>query len=429
MKRSDEVRVSVLALALVFGLYFPTAAAAQTTNRAFVHDLFFRTAIPGLESPALVNSIAEESANAIANLAGVTLSTAPIASSSAGFTFVRDKVTGDQSFKSNSFGPTFADRPLTNGRSVFSFGFNFQYGKTDYEGGFDTADGRTIGLPVYDNTARWRDNGFEEFVTERAFLQAKSQIFNVVAAYGVTDKFDVGVVVPMVSLSLTGWREEAWNLTRKFADRGTAIGVPTAVGSRVNIPSSSQSASGIGDVITRLKYSWTGDRSDGAAVAADLRLPTGSEEDLLGAGKAALKLQALLLKSGLGPASIHGNAGYTVGGLSDEINYIAGVDVSTSRITVSGSFLGRTLLDGAVPTRLNTVNIQNDPTQTALVDRFTWPTEKLTLLQAAAGVKVHVGGQWLLNATVLVPLNQKGFQPGVAPVIGLEHTWDRSRGR
>ena len=427
MKRSDAVRLSISAFALVVGCFYPASADAQTkTNRVFVHDLFFRSAIPGLEPPALVDDIAEDSANAIANFVGVTLTTAPIASSSAGFTFVRDKVTGDRSFKSNSFGPTFADRPLTNGRAVFSFGFNYQYGKTDFEGGFDTADARTVGLPVYDNTATWKDNGFQEFITERAFLEAKSQAVHIVAAYGVTDNLDVGVVVPVVSLRLTGRREEAWDLTRKFAQSGPAIGVPTAVGSRVNVASTSQSASGLGDVVGRFKYSFTGDKSDGAAVAADLRLPTGNEDDLLGAGTAALKVQLLFLKSGLGPASVHANAGYTAGGLSDEINYVGGIDVSSPRITASASFLGRTLLDGALPTRINTVSA-SDPTQVVVVDRFTWPTEQLTLLQLAAGFKVHVGGQWLLNASVLVPLNQKGFQPGVSPVIGLEHTWDRSR--
>lgn len=430
MKRSDEVRVSISALALLFGLLYPAVADAQTkTNKEFVHDLFFRSAIPGLESPALVDSIAEDSANAIANFVGLTLSSAPTASSSAGFTFVRDKVTGDPRFKSNSFGPTFADRPLTNGRKALSFGFNFQYSKTDFEGGFDTADGRTVGLPVYDNTATWKDNGFVEFVTERAFLTTKSQALHIVSAYGVTDRLDVGVVVPLVSLKLTGHREEAWDLTRKFAARGTAIGVPTPTGSRINVATATQSATGIGDVQARLKYSFTGDKSDGAAVTADLRLPTGSEDKLLGAGTAALKMQVLFLKSGLGPASVHANAGYTVGGLSDEINYITGIDVSSSRMTASASFLGRTLLDAAVPTRFNTFNSAADPTQVVIVDRFTWPKEQLTLLQLAAGVKVHVGGQWLLSASVLAPLNEKGFQAGISPVVGLEHTWDRSRSK
>ena len=426
MKRLDEVRVSMLAVALLFGLAHPDPAHAQTkSNKVFVHDLFFRSAITGLESPALVNTIAEDSANAIANFVGVTLSTAPTASSSAGFTLVRDKATGEQSLRSNSFGPTFADRPFTNGRGVFNFGFTYQYAKTDFEGDFDTADGRTVGLPVYDNTATWKDNGFKEFVTERAFLQAKSQAFRFVSSYGLNERFDVGVEVPVLSLDLTGHREEAWDLTRKFAARGPAIGVPTAVGSRVNVASATESATGLGDILARLKYSFVGDRNDGAAIAADVRLPTGSEEDLLGAGTAALKLQVLFLRGGIGPASVHGNAGYTVGGLSDEFNYITGIDVSSSRITASASFLGRTLMDAAFPSRLNTVTSTDDPTQVVVVDRFAWQPEHLTLLQLAAGVKVHVGGRWLLNASVLVPLNQQGFQPGVSPVIGLEHTWTK----
>jgi hypothetical protein len=180
----------------------------------------------------------------------------------------------------------------------------------------------------------------------------------------------------------------------------------------------------------RVKYSVAGERSEGVAVAADIRAPTGDAEELLGAGDASVKMMLLFLKSGLGPASIHANAGYGVGGLSDEFNFVMGMDaalLSRKQLTPSVSFLGRTLKEGAQPARTPTVRRTVDTGSTGprdiVVDRFIWEEESVTLLQVAAGMKWNVAGQWLLNASVLIPVNQQGLQPGVSPAIGIERTW------
>jgi hypothetical protein len=425
MMRNSAVKRAIFAIGLAALLLAPSSALAQTSNKTFVRTLFFQDIVDPQEDPVKVRQDAAGSADAIAKFVGVTLSTAPVASSSAGFTFVRDKTTGERSLKSMSFGPTFAERPLTNGRGVFNIGFNYQYGRTEFAGGFDTADQRTIGLPIFDNTATFTDNGFVQFITKRAFLEAESHTFNVLAAYGVTDQFDVGILVPVVSLSLTGRTEEDFDLTRTWTPANNPP-YQGPVGTLLVTPAVTQSAKGIGDLTARMKYSWTGDRSDGAAVTADLRLPTGNEDDLIGTGKASLKMQVLFLKSGLGPTSVHANAGYTVGGLSNEINYVVGADASRGQMTASVSFLGRTLLDGALPSRVNTVS-RTFPNVNIIVDRFIWSEETLTLLQVAAGIKYHLGGQWLIDASVLIPVNQRGFQPGISPMIALERTWSRAR--
>jgi hypothetical protein len=428
MKRDGQIGLSFVAFGLAFGLFGPSPAEAQT-NKEFVRLLFTPAIIDPREEEtpekrAQVQQIAADSAEAIAKFIGLALSTAPVPSSSAGFAAVIDPSTKEWRVKSDSFGPTFADRPLTNGRGVFSIAFNFQYGRTDFEGGFDAADGREVGLPIFDNTRTFLDDGFVQFTTRRAFLQTTSRAFNFLASYGVTDRFDVGVLVPIVSLKLTGRIDDAFDRTRVWRP-----GQPGPTGILPVTTATSQSTTGLGDVTVRAKYSWAGERSEGLALGADLRLPSGSEEDLLGTGKASLKLQALLLKSGFGPASVHANAGVNVGGLSNEFNYVVGADtVVTSRATVAVSFLGRTVLSAALPSRFNTVQ-DLEPASGGLaesdiiVDRFIWSEEALTLLQVAAGVKLHVGGRWLIDASLLVPVNQRGFQPRLVPVIGLERTW------
>ena len=412
----------------------PVPAAAQTscpptntpTNKCFVRTLFFLAPIAG-EDAATVNQVADQSADELTKFIQVTLSTTPVASSSGGFSFVRNKA-GEREFKSASYGPVFADRPLTNGKGVLNAGFNFQFGSTDFEGGFGTADGRTVGLPTNDEKVTYKSDGFVQYITRRSFLQTESRLYSFYASYGVTESLDVGVLVPVVSLTLTGRREEAWDLS-KTQDRS-----PVIEDSFVTGGPTSQSASGIGDVTLRFKYSLTNQLKNGVAVAADVRMPTGNEDDLLGTGKASVRLQLLVLKTHLGPASIHGNVGYTAGGLSDEFNYVGGFDVTLlkeKRLTLSASFLGRTLQEGALPTAVETTNPNHpaniDPSSptTLLQERFRWDSQSLNLSQVAGGAKLRLTGNWLLTAGVLVPVTQRGFQPGVMTVIGLDYTWLR----
>lgn len=422
--------VSVLALSFVIGLVYPSMANAQTstTNKAFVRSLFLLEHIDP-EPAELVDQLSGQFADAITRFIGVALSTTPSPSSSAGFSFVTTKG-GLEKPKSESFGPVFADRPLTNGKGVVSFGVNFYFAQTNFDGDFDTADGRTKGLPLLDNPRTYTD-GFVEYNTFRAFLEAQSVSFDFMLSYGVSDRIDIGVVVPVVSLSLTGRTDQAYDETKQSAAGLNPPGF-APVGVVPQKSSTSHSATGLGDVAVRAKYSWAGERSEGVAVVADLRLPTGDEEELLGAGKAALKLQAVLLKGGLGGASIHANGGFTAGGLTDEINFVAGADrpmLSKKQMTVSASFLGRTLLSGARPSRYRTVQPTTVPATPQLMqssyyfDRFEWVEQHVTLLQVAAGMKVQVSSNWLLAASVLIPVNERGLQPRISPVIGLERTW------
>jgi hypothetical protein len=75
------------------------------------------------------------------------------------------------------------------------------------------------------------------------------------------------------------------------------------------------------------------------AAAVDLRLPTGREADLLGAGSASTRFSGIgSLERGRLSAS--GNAGVTVGGLATELNYDGAVAIAaTPRVTIAGELL------------------------------------------------------------------------------------------
>src|SRR5438045_512479 len=80
------------------------------------HDAHFIAALGQNAAPFAINKL----------LVG-QLGTFPIGSSSAGFVFNFDPATGLFNAGSQSFGPGFAERALTNGRGRFGFGLNYEH--------------------------------------------------------------------------------------------------------------------------------------------------------------------------------------------------------------------------------------------------------------------------------------------------------------
>jgi hypothetical protein len=427
---------SLPAAVAIAAVLWPSASAAQTatTGREFVRQLFYVGAVDPQEPPSQIQQNAEASANEIAKFVGISISTLPIGTSSAGFSYVHDKDTGELILKSDSFGPSFAERPLTNGKGVSNIGFNYQRSETSYNEAFGTADHVSSAIPIFDNTATFKSDGFVQFITRQAYLTSVIDAFNFVATYGVTDRFDIGVAVPVLSLKLTGRWDDNYDITRTWNAnlRDVRSVFPTPTGTLNTLPEQTHTASGVGDVALRLKYGFGSQRGDGVAIAGEIRLPTGNEEELLGSGKVSAKVLLVGSKAFLGRANVYGNAGYTAGGLSDEANYVGAVDVSLlekKQITASFTVLGRTLADGAMPERTATVRrTVTEPigTQDIVVDRFFWQSQSVTLTQAAFGIKANLGGRWLLSASVLSALNNRGFQAKWVPVIGIDKTWTQT---
>ena len=85
--------------------------------------------------------------------------------------------------------------------------------------------------------------------------------------YGVSDRIDVGVAIPFLRLDLQGERVDTY--------RGQAFVQATG----------SVSASGLGDIVARVKYNVLRNSASGLAIGAETRLPTGDEDNLLGSGE------------------------------------------------------------------------------------------------------------------------------------------------
>ena len=135
------------------------------------------------------------------------LATFPIGSSSGGFTYAFDSKSRSFSRSSESFGPSFAERALTNGKGRFSAGFNFQH--TSYDRFENTSlEQRQHQLLSCSTTTAARGSNqdgapgggsgdknpaFEGDLVQVALsLKASSSTTAFFVNYGLTDRLDVG---------------------------------------------------------------------------------------------------------------------------------------------------------------------------------------------------------------------------------------------
>src|SRR5215470_6523624 len=88
---------------------------ASNPNPAFSHAAHFKS------QPA-----AQATLRAINGAIAAQISTFPLGSSSAGFTYTFDENLGVYNRSTQSFGPIFTERPLTAGKGKFTFGVNYQ---------------------------------------------------------------------------------------------------------------------------------------------------------------------------------------------------------------------------------------------------------------------------------------------------------------
>jgi hypothetical protein len=218
-------------------------------------------------------------------------------------------------------------------------------------------------------------------------------------------------------------------VTRSFQEDpiGTAIDFPEGpIGVRDQIAVRTISATGLGDVSLRAKFAPVQRSTRGFGVAVDVKVPTGNEDNLLGVGKASARLIVIGSTTVASRLSAYGNAGYTAGGASDEVNYVFGADMalgSRKQLTVAASVIGQTIKDGVELEKVNTLNVLGNGGVRTTYDRQFVSRASQQVLHAAIGAKLQVKGRWLVNASVLIPVNDAGFRGGVTPIVGLDYTW------
>ena len=354
----------------------------------------------------------------------------PLPSPASGFTYRFDSSLGVFERTTQSFGPILADRADTIGARRISVGFAYQHFT------FDTVEGIDLGhVPaVFTHDNAFLLGGRQDVVTTSNAIEASVNQATTFVTLGITDRFDVSVAVPVVSNYLKVVSTATIHrlgttdpLTHFYRQSDGSVGeerIFTAIGS----------ATGLGDLMVRVKHTVQKGASSGAALGLDLRIPTGDEMNLLGSGTAGL--QPFAIWSGTYQrVSPHVNASYKWNGSSvlagnpargesadfpDQVGYAAGVDVSVNpRMTLAFDLLGVNIIKAE--------RLQRETFQ-ALDGRSTFPNVSFTRssfnsLSGAFGVKASLLDRLLVDVNLLFKLDEHGLRDKVTPLIGLEYAF------
>jgi hypothetical protein len=444
-------KATLLAVGLVIGVSGVASAQSSGKLALLIPDLYGPNGLR-VDSAALLPNGDTHSAHynsafqaefAPFNIALASqLAALPLPSPASGLTYSFDSALGVFQRSTQSFGPILAERSETIGRGKLTFAVTYQHFS------FDSIEGLDLGsIPaLFTHDSYELGGGRRDVVTTSNAIMANVDQAVGFFSYGITDRLDVSLAVPIVRVDMSVTSDAtiqrigtATSPATHYYDDGTAacslanisFASPTQCTTRRYV--SAGNASGLGDVILRLKGTALRGDKVGLALGVDVRLPTGDEENFLGLGTTGVK-PFMALSFGVGRMSPHLNLAYLWNGKSvlagnvatgekadmpDQLSYAAGLDVGATKwLTIAADFLGVHVIDAPrlFPT---TFAVAGGPTFPQIAFR----TDSYDTANGAVGIKINPGGKLLLDFNVLFKLNDAGLRDKVTPLAGLEYTF------
>jgi hypothetical protein len=261
--------------------------------------------------------------------------------------------------------------------------------------------------------------------TATANLQPTSQTLAMSGIVGVTENFDIGVVVPMVSVKLSG-----------------TSSLINGNGTLARLAETNTVFSGIGDVAGIAKYrvvKFKGpDLPDpgGIAVLLTMRLPTGDRDNLRGLGVTRTLVSAVA-SGGRGRFRPHGSAGFEFWSKSvdaaagspgetvsvrHQFQYAGGIEVEAApKVTLLMEFLGQQVLGGGQVV-LGAVTPATGVSGITSAQSLLASSKGISKALLVPGVKVNLKGKMLLSLNAIITLKNNGLHATVTPVVGINLT-------
>lgn len=317
----------------------------------------------------------------------------PVSSTGGGFTFQYDKELEVFTRTTDSLGPIFAERAPTLGEGKLNFGFSYTYIN------FSTLDGEDLhniqSIVLLDE--KQRDKNLLQMNFD---IDVESNLFSFYGTYGVTDRWDISLLVPVLQVQLdVNSTAKILNQTKKKGVSGKTLGY--SFDSHDTLSDSVSGAStGLGDIILRNKYNLVTSQWIDFASALDIKLPTGNGDELLGTGKTSVR-PFLIFSKAISRFTPHLNLGYEFNSGSegeDRIVYTTGTDCTFGK----GSNHFSVAMDIVGSHKIEKTEFGDD-----IVDfstGFKWSPR--------LGVLVYVNVQ--------TPLNEDGLRADWIPTVGYE---------
>jgi hypothetical protein len=358
------------------------------------------------------------------------LAAIPLPSPASGFTYTFDSSLGVFQRTTESFGPILAERAETIGRKKLTFGITYQYFS------FDSIEGVDLGsVPaVFTHDSANLGGGRSDVVTTSNSIASSVNQSVIFMTYGLANRLDLSVAVPFVTTDLAV-RSDA-NIQRVGTSTSPAThfyddGLGDLGTERVYAQSGH--ASGIGDLVFRLKGAPLRGQAAALALGVDVRVPTGDEENFLGLGAYGVR-PFLAASFAQGRVAPHVNVAYLWNGKSvlagnvetgekkdmpNQLTYAVGFDVGAAkRLTLAFDFLGTYVFDSPRLVRevFTAANGQSFP-------QITFVTESYSLANGSAGLKFNPVGRLLIDVNVLFKLDSSGLRDNVTPLVGIEYAF------
>jgi hypothetical protein len=405
-------------------LFLGGSAAADNPGIQVHGDHFVPSAVEG--NATIIGFLTGSISTNLANL--------PVGASSGGETFRFEGGTPVRT--SISAGPIYAERAQTLGRGRLFVGLartglhfetlrgiplddvrlTFAHENVDFPAcdAIFAGDCTVYGIPSFENETIEFDLDLDVEVNVTSFL----------FTYGVADRVDLGVALPLVRTSLRG------TSTATIVPFGVdgppphfftgTEDAPVLTASRFTEGSSS----GLGDVSARLKVNLREGTPVSVALLADGRFPTGSEEDLRGSGAVALRGLGIV-SARLGQFSPHLNVGYQYRGRAldpDVFLLTAGFD----QLLAPWATLALDLIS-EFPIGNSELTVPPDVVVEAPFRRTirttTIPERRDDIVNASVGTKLSLSQGITFIGNAVFPLNRGGLRPDVLWSVGAEYTF------
>ncbi len=417
--------LNLASAALAIGLVLAMAEPGGSTNLKDIHTRLFDkgnvvlgtnlgSQIVGAQS--VDTGLRDAVIQVFDNVANVN-SQIPVPSASASFSYEFDSDLDLFVRRAESLGPIFADRALTLGRGRLLISTAYTHVS------FDRLNGRPLNgfsqqTQVGQEFIQSRGNqlpGIADDYVELSFPSFDVTVDNIAffATYGLTDRIDVGVGVPLVRVAVKG------TVKAEIVDPNGDSGPPGSL-NRLQIcrtetdgacerqgliDPSLQSVSdtfdeysfGLGDPLLRGKYRFLETSYADVAGVVTMTIPGGGADDLRGYNDVT-GTPVLVVSKGFGFISPHLNAGYSFRSKQDvpQAVWAAGAELRVMPwLTVLPDFLGFVQTDGP----------RNE------------------VYQFSLGFKVNPYKDFVLGANFQLPLNDQGLRANVIYTGMIEYTF------
>ena len=200
---------------------------------------------------------------------------------------------------------SFAERAHTLGKGAFALGFGQQSVHYDAYDGVDLEDGELklyfehnncCGGAASPDRATDLNPEFERDLLEQSLaIDIDRNVFGTVLEFGLGERFDIGVVVPIVKVNMR--TRVSSRILRLATASDPSIHKFDELELQHRTTYARGNAFGIGDIVVRGKVNFVRTEGGGVSAAVNVQLPTGDADDLLGIGGDASRGPAHLVRA------------------------------------------------------------------------------------------------------------------------------------